>query len=150
MVNEVISRAWTELEPHLNACGFELVEVEYGHQDGRQVLRVYLDCDGGITLDQCAEASRMISPVLDTADFVDSKYVLEVSSPGIERPVRKPADFERFAGETIRITTHALVNGRRRFQGVIGGLDDGMVRLTIEDGEVAIHLDNIKTAKLVR
>lgn len=150
MPSDVVKLAWTELEPHLEACGFELVEVEYLFQGGRPVLRIYLDREGGVTLDQCAEASRLIGPLLDTADFVDSAYVLEVSSPGIERPVRKPADFERFAGETVRVTTHASVAGRKRFKGAIGGLEDGMVRLAMDDDSVSIHLDNIKTAKLVR
>jgi len=150
MPEEVVSRVWSELEPHLDVCGFELVEVEYLQQDGRPTLRVYLDREGGITLDQCAEATRLIGPLLDEADFVDSAYVLEVSSPGIERPVRKPVDFERFTGELVRVTTHASVAGRKRFKGAIGGLDDGMVRLAMDKDSVSIHLDNIKTAKLVR
>ncbi len=150
MPEEVMTRAWTELETPLKTCGFELVEVEYIQQDGRPTLRVYLDREGGVTLDQCAEASRLIGPILDAADFVTSAYVLEVSSPGIERPVRKPADFERFAGETVRVTTHASVAGRKRFTGVIGELEEQMVRLAMEDDSVSIHLDNIKSAKLVR
>jgi ribosome maturation factor RimP len=150
MHDVVVKRVWTELEPHLNPCGFELVEVEYLQQDGRPTLRVYLDREGGVTLDQCAEASRLIGPLLDEADFVDSAYVLEVSSPGIERPVRKPVDFERFAGEMIRVVTHASVAGRTRFKGAIGELDDGMVQIATDDDSVSIHLDNIKTAKLVR
>ncbi len=150
MPDEVVTRAWAELEPHLATCGFELVEVEYLYQDGRPTLRFYLDREGGVTLDQCAEASRMIGPLLDAADFVDSAYVLEVSSPGIERPVRKPADFERFAGELIRVSTHASVDGRKLFTGAIGDVDDGMVTLVMEDERVSIHLDNIKMAKLAR
>lgn len=150
MPEVVVKQVWAALEPDLEVCGFELVEVEYLHEDGRHVLRVYLDREGGVTLDQCAEASRLIGPLLDAADFVDSAYVLEVSSPGIERPVRKPVDFERFAGETIRVITHASVAGRKRFTGAIGGFDDGMVRLSMEDESISIHLDNIKTAKLVR
>lgn len=150
MPSDVVKQAWTELEPHLDACGFELVEVEYVFEGGRPILRLYLDREGGVTLDQCAEASRLVGPLLDAADFVDSAYVLEVSSPGIDRPVRKPSDFERFTGETIRVTTHAPVTGRRRFKGAIGGLEEGMVKLNMDDDSVSIHLDNIKTAKLVR
>ncbi len=150
MPEEVVTRAWAELEPPLETCGFELVEIEYLQQDGRPTLRVYLDREGGVTLDQCAEATRLIGPLLDAADFVSSAYVLEVSSPGIERPVRKSADFERFSGETIRISTHASIAGRKRFKGVIGEMNDGMVQLALEDDSVSIHLDNIRTAKLVR
>ena len=146
----VVMRVLVKLEPHLKACGFELVEVEYVFEGGRPILRLYLDREGGVTLDQCAEASRLVGPLLDNADFVESAYILEVSSPGIERPVRKPSDFERFAGEKVRVTTHAAVAGRKRFTGAIDGLTEGMVRLAMDDESVSIHLDNIKSAKLVR
>lgn len=149
---EIIRMMWRELEPLLAEQGYELVEVEFGGGPGnRAVLRIFLDKpQGGITLDDCTAASQLLSAFLDAGDWISERYTLEVSSPGIDRPLRKPQDFERFAGETVRLTTHAPVLGRKRFSGVLRGLEDGLIGVECEDALFQIHLENLKKANLVR
>jgi len=145
-----LRQAWEELEPVLAEHGYELVEVELGRHGGGAVLRLYIDRDGGVTLDDCTAASQLLGPVLDVKDFIDGRYALEVSSPGIDRPVRKPTDFVRFAGERVKLRTHEPVNGRKRFCGVMQGFQDGLVQLACEGSTYEIHVENLKTARLDR
>ena len=110
----IVQDAWKLFESELAEQGYELVEVEYVQEYGTMILRMYIDKEGGVNVDDCAEASRMISAIMDQVGFVGGEYVLEVSSPGIERPVRKAADFARFIGKTIQFKTTTPVEGRRR------------------------------------
>ena len=112
------------------------------------MLRLFLDREGGITLDHCTAATQLISPLLDADNFIEGRYMLEVSSPGIARPIRKPADFERFAGEQIRVKTHAPVEGRSRFTGILKGFGDGLIELDCDGREYRIHLENLHKANL--
>jgi ribosome maturation factor RimP len=121
------------------------------------LLRLFIDKPGGVTLDDCSEVSREVSAILDVEDLVPSAYRLEVSSPGLDRPLRKPADFVRFAGQPVKIKTRDLLDpdqrGHRRktFVGELLGLADGQVRLRQSDrrgGEIAIALEDIDKAHL--
>ncbi len=148
---EIVRTAWQALEPHLAEQAYELVEVEYTGPSGRPTLRLFIDkAGGGVTIDDCAAVSHVLGPVLDAADFIDDNYILEVSSPGIDRPLRKPEDFTRFVGEEVRLTTHAPTGGRKKFTGVVKGLKDGMISLECEGAEYEIHLENLKKANLNR
>jgi ribosome maturation factor RimP len=150
-VDEIIRTAWAVFDPELTEQGYELVEVEYGRQEGVLILRVYVDkTPGGITLDDCTAVSQLLSPVLDTRDFIGGEYMLEVSSPGFDRPIRKPEHFVRFAGEPVKVVTNALVGGRSRFSGVLKGFDDGLVLLEVDGEPVSIHIENLKKARLNR
>ena len=93
------------IQPILDDLGFELVDIEFQREQRGWTLRVYLDKEAGITLDDCTEASREISTLLDVEDVIESAYQLEVSSPGIERPLKKLSDFDRFAGSPVKIKT---------------------------------------------
>ncbi len=147
----LIRQAWHILEPDLRDIGYELVEVELGRQGGAAVLRVYIDKeDGGISLDDCTRATHVLSPLLDTTDFINERYMLEISSPGWNRPVRKPAHFKRYVGETFRVTTHAPVEGRSKIKGVLTGVETDMICLDVSGTETKVHLDNIKKARLER
>jgi len=138
-------------DPELTEQGYELVEVEYGRQNGMLILRVYVDkASGGITLDDCTAASQLLSPVLDARDFITDEYMLEVSSPGFDRPLRKPEHFARFVGEPVKVVTHALVGGRSRFTGTLKGFEDGLVLLEVDGEAVSIHVENLKKARLNR
>lgn len=151
--NRVIAdRAWEAFEADLQEQGYELVEVEYapGH-GGIRILRVYMDKPGGaITLDDCTAASQLLSALLDAGGFIDARYVLEVSSPGIERPLRKPSDFARFVGAELRVTTYAPVDNRRNYRGVLKGFEDGLIALECDGTVHEIHIENLKKAQLVR
>jgi len=141
------------LEPVVTVMGYELVGIEYhpGRKDG--LLRVYIDtpagAEEGVTLEDCTRVSHQISGVLDVEDPITGQYRLEISSPGLDRPLMKAADFERFAGEQARLKLNQLWEGRRRIQGVLKGLEDGHV-LIDEEGQVhAVPLDRIEKSNLV-
>ena len=147
---DIVRRAWTELEPLVAEAGYELIEVEFGRHGASGLLRVFIDRPEGITVDDCAAVSRVISALLDERDFIESHYTLEVSSPGIARPIRREKDFERFAGEPIRLTTVTPIEGRKRFKGVLCGIDDGLVGVEVDGTEYRIHVENVKQANLDR
>lgn len=113
------------IQPILDDLGYELVDIEFQREQRGWTLRIYLDKEGGITLDDCSEASREISTLLDVEDVIASAYQLEVSSPGIERPLKKLSDFDRFAGSPVKIKTIEALDpdqsGKRRrtFKGVV-------------------------------
>ena len=140
-------------EPIIEEKGFELVLLEIQTGKNRFVLRFYLDTldqVGGITIKDCVRMSRELEDVLDYEEFMDFPYVLEVSSPGIDRPLRKVGDFERFAGEAVRLVTHDPVAGRRKFSGTLKGFGDGLIRVACDGEDFEIHIENLKKANLDR
>lgn len=138
------------IEPTLDAMGYELVRVMStgGRRPTLQVMAERLD-RAGMTVDDCAEISRAVSAILDVEDPISEAYQLEVSSPGIDRPLIKPADFERFAGFEARVETDRQIEGQRKFKGRLLGVNDQAVRLALPDGERTIPLTAIRKAKLV-
>lgn len=137
--------------PSLKGMGYDLVRVL---MQGRRslTLQVMAERRDGLpmTVDDCADISRALSAILDVEDPISGAYTLEVSSPGIDRPLTRPQDYERYAGFEAKIETSRPLDGRKRFRGRVLGLDDdGAVRLAVETGEVAIPLAEIKNAKLV-
>ena len=149
---ETRRRAWQHFEPELAEQGYELVEIEYVQgPGGAHVLRIFVDkADGGITLDDCSAVAQLLGPMLDAGSFVDGKYLLEVSSPGFDRPLRKASDFERFAGEEVKLATRAPVAGRKRYRGVLQGMRDGLILLECDGAPHEIHIENLRKANLVR
>ncbi|MEW5729579.1 MAG: ribosome maturation factor RimP [Pseudomonadota bacterium] len=138
------------IAPSLESMGYELVRVQFqGRQ--RPTLQVMADRKDGrpMTVDDCADISRSLSALLDVEDPIAGAYVLEVSSPGIDRPLTRAKDFDAWAGFEAKVEALLGVDGRKRFRGHLLGLDGETVRLRIETGEVAIPLDDIKSAKLV-
>lgn len=148
----IAGRAWELVEPILARDGFDLVEVEWAREASGWVLRLFIDRPGGITVDHCREASRTIDPVLDVEDFIDTTYHLEVSSPGLLRPLRRPADFQRFSGRRARIRTHRpmeTVGGpRRSWTGTLRGYRDGMVEIEVDGRLHRVPHDQIARAHL--
>ncbi|MCG6864158.1 MAG: ribosome maturation factor RimP [Thiogranum sp.] len=136
------------IEPAVTALGFELVGVEFIHGKSG-LLRVYIDHPDGISVDDCQAVSHQVSGVLDVEDPIRGEYTLEVSSPGLDRPLFQARDFERFAGNQVDVRLLAPVNGRRKFKGVLGGLRDGQVVLQMDDEELVVALDEIDRARLV-
>lgn len=129
--------------------GLEMVHTEVAGPEGHPVLRVFIDKPGGVTHDDCSEVSTQIGTVLDVEDFIHSAYTLEVSSPGLERGLYKPADYERFAGSAAKIKTRSAIGSQRNFRGRIVGTTAGHV--IIEDrtsGQVEIPFESIARANL--
>jgi ribosome maturation factor RimP len=129
--------------------GVELVHVEIAGPDGHPIVRVFIDKPGGVTHQDCSGVSTQMGTVMDVEDFIHSAYTLEVSSPGLERGLYKPADYERFAGSPAKIKMRTAVNSQRNFRGRIVGISDGLVIL--EDrtsGRVQLPFDAIAKANL--
>ncbi len=136
------------VEPLLAQEAAELVDIEWLHENGRQVLRFYLDKKGGITLDDCEHLSSRIGALLDEADFISGAYVLEVSSPGLDRVLKKEKDFVRFAGKTVQVRLKAPQEGRRNFKGVLRGFVDGKVVVECEGALLEFPLGRIDETRL--
>ena len=148
--SEFTNVIWDRLAPEIEEQGYELVEVEYGQHGGTYILRLFIDREGGVTLDDCVGLSPYVSAILDKDVNLAESYLLEVSSPGIERPVRKAEDFARFEGETIKIQTRSPIQGRRRFSGTLKGYRDGLISVEIDGAVHEIHIENVNKAHLVR
>jgi len=138
------------IEPSLAGMGYRLVRVVMtsGRRATLQVMAERLD-NLPITLDDCAQISRSVSALLDVADPVVGTYTLEISSPGIDRPLVRAEDYDRFSGFEAKIELATLLNGRRRFRGRLLGTSEGAVRLLTEAGETRLPLDAVARAKLV-
>jgi ribosome maturation factor RimP len=119
-------------EPVLIDMGFRLVRVAISGRDGTTVQIMAERPDGTITVQECAEISRNLSPVLDAHDPISGHYTLEISSPGIDRPLVRPSDFEDWAGYEAKVELKEAISGRKRFRGVLEGVEDGEVRLEVE------------------
>ncbi len=137
------------IRPAVEALGYELVGVEYRRGRKGALLRVYIDHREGVTLDDCARVSHQVSGVLDVEDPIVEQYDLEVSSPGLDRPLFEPEHFERFAGQRVRIRLSPPVDGRRKFTGVLLGIEDGQVRVDEDGIERRVPLEAVSTARLV-
>lgn len=145
------------MEPILEAEGAELVDLEVAGSRGRPVIRAYVDTEEGVTLDECARLSRLLEGELEGAGAVPERYVLEVSSPGIERPLTKRSHFERYAGDEVEVRLYAKRDGRKKFVGTLQGVEDpggdgdgwSIVVIDPESGERwAFESDAIARAKL--
>ena len=144
------SRIAQLIEPSLEAMQYRLVRVALvgGQRPTLQVMAERRD-EAAMTVDDCAQISRSISALLDVADPIAGAYMLEVSSPGIDRPLTRPEDYDRFAGFEARIELSQPLDGRKRFRGRILGRADAHVRIAAETGEMALPLAGIAKAKLV-
>lgn len=144
-----VARTVAELvSPLVDECGIELVEVKYVKEGGQWFLRVFIDKPGGIGLQDCELISRRIDPVLDIYDHIPHAYTLEVSSPGVDRPLNRLADFQRFAGERISLATFVPVDGQRRFTGILGSASEHSVTLDVDGKQVVIPMEQVASARL--
>jgi ribosome maturation factor RimP len=137
------------LEPEVERLGFELVDVEVSVDGSNGVLRVFIDSDDGITLENCAAVSRQVSALLDVEDPIPGEYNLEVSSPGINRRLVKPTHFERFAGSRVKVKLKRLVDGRRNFKGKLLGFDEPNVLVKEGKETFVIPLQEIDSARII-
>lgn len=146
---QVNKKALTDIvEPAAAAVGYELVDLEFVSHEGEPILRIYIDGPEGITVDDCAKASRHIGVVLDAEDPISGNYYLEVSSPGIERPLVKPAHFEQFKGERVRVQLYTHHMGRKRFLGQMTDVDDNGIVIDVDGEPYELTFDQIEKARL--
>ena len=141
------------IEPTLDDMGFRIVRVTISGRNGTTVQIMVERPDGTMTVEDCADVSRQLSPLFDAHNPISGQYTLEISSPGIDRPLARPSDFVAWAGHEAKIETRELVDGRRRFRGVLKGLDGDAVRVEVppDQGgpEVALPIGSIAEARLV-
>ena len=137
------------LEAPIGALGYEVVELEFHPQGRGGLLRVYIDKEEGVTVDDCEIVSKQVSAVLDVEDPIPGHYTLEVSSPGLDRPLRKAADFARFTGQQARIDLELPLEGRRRFSGALRGCEADEVTIEVDGVEHRLPLSGIAKARLV-
>lgn len=146
---ELITKVQNAVEPALNDMGYDIVRISV-QGTALQTLQIMAERQDRkeMTLDDCSRISHTASALLDIADPFAGKWVLEVSSPGIDRPLVKPNDYERFIGEQAKIELNHEINKRRRFKGIIQGFKDGFVQLDFEGQIIALPFDDISKAKL--
>jgi len=146
-VQSLVQRVRELLEPVVEAAGYDLVAVEYITGSRRPLLRLSIDKPGGVSASDCSKVTREISPVLDVEDPIDSAFVLEVSSPGMERPLQRAQDFDSFKGSKVRLR---LTEGypRRRFSGVLMGMQDGRVGVEIGEDQHWFPFEDVQQARL--
>ena len=143
------TRLYRLLEPTVNSLGFELVGVLLQDGPSRSLVRVYIDHDEGVTVDDCARTSHRVTGLLDVEDPMPGGYDLEVSSPGVDRPLFVERDFVRFAGADLKLTLLEPFAGRRRFTGTLGGYRDGVVVVDEHGMEHRFSISEIESARLV-
>ncbi|MCH1983851.1 ribosome maturation factor RimP [Ruminococcus sp. OA3] len=127
-------KAEVMLEPIVSEKGFELVDVEYVKEGGTWYLRAYIDREGGITIDDCEAVSRAFSEKLDQEDYIEDTYIMEVSSPGLGRPLKKEKDYARSMGKELEIRTYRAIDKQKEFYGILTAYDNNSVTIEMEDG----------------
>ena len=121
------------LLPIVEEYGFELVDVEYVEEGGTWYLRTYIDKEGGISIDDCEKVSRRLSDILDEKDYIDDTYIMEVSSPGLGRPLKKEKDFKRSLGKEVDIRTYRMIDKQKEFTGILKDYDKDTVTIELEN-----------------
>ena len=143
------ARVETWLLPILKEHKFELVDVEYVKEVGVWYLRAYIDKEGGITVDDCEVISRRLGEWLDKEDFIDDSYILEVSSPGLGRPLKKEKDFARSIGKEVEVRLYKPLNKQKEYTGTLASYDAATVTVTLEDGnDLAFQKSDIALIRL--
>jgi ribosome maturation factor RimP len=145
----IINEVARLVEPVLEEMGFELVDVEYGSDRGRRILRIYADSEEGITLDECASISREVGDLIDVEDIIEHKYTLEVSSPGLNRPLKKERDFLWALGKKIKVKMAKPVNNRRNYTGFLQKYQDGILYVDTGQGVASLSVQEIEKCHLV-
>lgn len=148
---KIADKVFSIINPSIEDLGYELLGIEYVPSGKHSILRLYIDSEDGIGVDDCEIVSRQVSAIMDVEDPITGQYNLEVSSPGIERPLFVVAHYMRFLGHDVRLRTFRPIEGRRNFTGAIGSVSEksNSLELVTELGPVALDLDLIEKANLV-
>ncbi|MBF0491406.1 MAG: ribosome maturation factor RimP [Deltaproteobacteria bacterium] len=136
------------LQPLAESMACEVIACEWTQEMGRRILRIYLDKPEGVMLEDCERFSNLVNPLLDVEDLIAQSYDLEVSSPGINRPLKRLKDFERFTGQTIRVKTFTPLGGRSRYKGKLVEVKEQFIKVEVDKQEYKIPLSEIEKANL--
>lgn len=146
--DEVISRVSEIVKPILKSEGMELVDIEYRREANGWVLRIYIDKEGGVTIGDCTLVSRAIERILDIEDFITNPYNLEVSSPGLTRPLKSEEDFKRFRERIIKLKTFQPIENRRNFRGRLIDFSNNQIEMEVDGKIIHIPLKDVAKANL--
>ena len=145
-----VTQSVTELiEPGLLADGLELVDVEFKKEGKNWILRIYIDREGGVTLADCQKVSRLAGDLIEVEEVIEPVYTLEVSSPGLNRVLKKEKDFLKYLGKKIYVQCHAPMDGRKKFTGILTGFIDQLIHLEMDGQHYTIPLNLVAKANLV-
>ena len=147
-MSKITDRVFALAKPVVENEGCSLWDVEYVREAGSWYLRVYIDKEGGVSIDDCERISRALDPLLDEADPIPDSYVFEVGSAGAERELKRPGDFEQFMGADVLLKTYKPRDGRKEFSGVLTGYDDGAVSLTVGSETLRFEKPEIALVRL--
>lgn len=145
---EVEQRCEALVQPILDEYGFELWDVEYVKEGANYYLRVYADKEGGITIDDCVTISRALEVKLDEEDFIQEAYILEVSSPGLGRPLKRERDFARSIGAVVDVKLYKAIENQKEWTGILKAYDEGTVTLALEEKELELKRTDIALIRL--
>ena len=148
MSETVVAAVTSLIKPVLQELGLELVDVLYRRESSGWVLRLVIDKEGGVTLENCTAVSREVSHLLDIEDFIEQAYNLEVTSPGLDRPLKSTGDFQRFAGRKAKVTTREPIDGNHVFIGTIFKVEDEIIIMKVDRQELRIPFSEIAKARL--
>jgi len=148
MKDSIIDKTYGLVEPIVAELSLELVDVEYVKEGDHWYLRIFISKEKGVDLDDCAEVSRRLGELLDSANFIPQAYLLEVSSPGLERPLKKQSDYEKFRGRLVSVETSQKLRGYTRFTGYLTEVNDQGIGLAFEKEEIKIPWAAIRAAHL--
>jgi len=137
------------IEPGLLAKGLELVDVEFKKEGKNWVLRVFIDKEGGVTLEDCQKISSLVGDLIEVEDVIEPAYTMEVSSPGLNRVLKKEKDFIRFSGKKIGVQCHVPLNGRKKFTGILKDFKDQSIHLEVDGQLQIISINRVAKANLV-
>lgn len=132
----------------IDDLGYELIHAELTNQGKQNVLRIYIDAPGGIRIDDCETVSNRVGMILDVEDLIHAKYILEVSSPGLDRPLVRPEHFQRFVGDKVKIVMSRKMIGRKYFMGKMTKADNHSITVVVDDDHYELPYEDIKSARL--
>lgn len=150
ILSEFENKLCDELEDRLGRSDFEIVSLSVVGPKTSPILRIYIDVEGGVSFEELSRAQGLISPIVEEIDPFSGAYTLEVSSPGIDRPLRKLSDFDRFKGERAHIRIQNPISNRRNFDGELKGIEDNSVGIECDGERYSLDFDNIQRANLIR
>jgi len=149
VMKQAPERLYVLIEPVVTALGFELWGLEFHGQPRHSLLRIYIDHENGITVDDCQSVSQQVAGVLDVEDPIKGDYTLEVSSPGMDRPIYTLEQFQRFVGQQVNVRVGRALQGRRKFKGPLRAVEGDDVVIEVDGAEVRVPMDAIEQARLV-
>jgi len=147
-MNKITDLVWKLAEPAARDAGVEIWDVEYVREAGQWFLRIYIDKEGGVSIDDCEKVSRALDPVLDREDPIPDSYMFEVSSAGLERALKRPSDFERFLGSPVTVKLYTARNGRKEHVGRLAGYADGAVTIEQDGGTITFENKEVAGVRL--